>query len=209
VYAQSLPQGSLGSARGRIVAKSVASTDVLELGEHGLVDGTALVLRATEGGSVSSPLVDGGTVYAIRLTDSTFKVAASKADALAGIPINLTSDGVSMVAIVPIDWDTILERYSRWVDGFLPAHAVPLKAPYPLEIVGIVCDLAAARAQWLSGVTSISMHEHELAAKAQAERFAAGLPVRDARVTTSTNTAIVGSASNTTDPRGWGSRTLP
>ena len=209
VYAHGLPRGGLGSAPGRIVAASTASTDVLELDAHGLEDGTPLVLRATEGGSVSSPLVDGGTVYAIRLTENTFKVAASKADALAGIPINLTSDGVSMVAIVAIDWELVLERYSRWFDGHLPAHAVPLKAPYPIEATAIVAEVSGAKIQWLSGVTSISMRDAELSAKAQAERFAAGLPMRDGRVATHTNLAVVGSASGTTDPRGWGSRNLP
>lgn len=209
VYAHGLPRGALGSARGRIVAASTAATDVLELDEHGLDDGVALVLRAQEGGTVSAPLVDGGTVYAIRLTDSTFKVAASKADALAGIPINLTTDGASMIAVVPIDWDAVLERYSRWFDGCLPAHAVPLTAPYPIEVTAIVAEVSGAKIQWLSGVASVSMRDAEIAAKAQAERFAAGLPMRDARVTTATNCAVVGSASSTTDPRGWGSRSLP
>jgi len=209
VYKHGLPRGGLGSARGRIVAASTAATDVLELDEHGLDDGVALVLRAQEGGTVSAPLVDGGTVYAIRLTDSTFKVAASKADALAGIPINLTTDGASMIAIVPIDWDAVLERYSRWFDGCLPAHAVPLPAPYPIEVTAIVAEVSGAKIQWLSGVTSISMREVELSAKAQAERFAAGLPMRDVNVTTATNLAVTSSLGTVSDPRGWGAGDLP
>lgn len=193
LYTYGLPRGSLGSAPSRVVASSVAATDVLQLDGHGLEDGDKVLLRAIDGGILSSPLVEGTAVYAIRLDDSRFKVAASLLDALAGIPINLTTDGESMVMTVPIDVDALLERYSRFVDGFLPAHAVPLPGPtYPVEVTAIVAELTAAKVQFLSGATSVSMKDHELAARKQAERFATGIPVRDVAASAPTNLAVTG-----------------
>lgn len=193
LYTYGLPRGSLGSAPSRVVASSIAATDVLELDDHGLEDGDKILLRAIEGGTLSSPLVEGTAVYAIRLDEGRFKLAASEADALAGIPINLTTDGESMVMTVPIDIPALLIRYSRFYDSFLPAHAVPLPGPtYPVEVTATVAELTAAKAQFLSGATSISMKDAELAAREQAKRFAAGLPLRDVAASAPTNLAVTG-----------------
>lgn len=202
VYRYGLARGALGSAA-RLVATSVATTDTITLDEHGFETDDALLLRATDGGTLSSPLVAGTTYYAIRVTDSTFKLAA----AAAGSAINLTTDGVSMTVSVALPFDDILEFYSRFVDAFLPAHAVPLTAPYPVTVVAVVAELAAKKLQLLSGQSSGSMTETEVAAKAQLERWARGIPIRDARATKSTNLALVSTLG--TDPRGWGSSSLP
>jgi hypothetical protein len=128
--------------------------------------------------------------YALPVTDSDFQVSATPN----GSPITLTTDGVSVIVAADIDWQALGEAYSRFADGFLPAHAVPLPAPYPVTVVAVVAQLMAARAQILSGVTSVSMKEAELSAKGQLERWAKTLPVRDAApATVPANVAITGS----------------
>lgn len=178
VYKYGLPRGSLGNP-GRLVASSLAATSTIELIEHGFELNDAVTLRATDGGVLSSPLVAGAVYYVIPITDSTFQLAATSG----GSAITLTTDGVSMVVCIDLPFDDLLEYYSRFADGFLPAHAVPLASPYPITIVAIVAELTAAKLQILSGIVSESMHLAELSAKAKLERFAAGIPVRDVAVT--------------------------
>jgi hypothetical protein len=188
VYKFGLPRGALGNP-GRLVASSLAATSTIELGEHGFSTDDAVTFRATEGGTLSAPLVAGTVYYVIELTDSTFQVATAPAT---GVALTLTSDGVSMVVSMDLPFDDVLEFYSRFVDGFLPADAVPLTAPYPVTVVGVVAELTAKKIQILSGMRSGSMDEAEVAAGAQLKRWAAGLPVRDAAQTTQhTNLAVV------------------
>jgi hypothetical protein len=99
-----------------------------------------------------------------------------------------------------LPWATILEFYSRFADGFLPAHVVPLLAPYPVTVVGVVAQLVARRMQIISGTISGSMEELEASAAKQLERFAKGIPARDAATATKpANTAVA-----VTQPAGQG-----
>lgn len=199
-------RGSLTSSS-RIVSSSSATTDTLELEGHGLETDDTLQLRAVEGGTLSAPLSATTTYYAIKVDDSRFKVAATAG----GAAIDLTTSGVSMVLVVALPVDEVLEFYSRFVDGLLPAHAVPLTAPYPVTIVALVAELAAKRLQLIAGTSSESMKEIEIGAQAQLQRYAAGIPLRDSRATASTNKAIRDTAGSSTtgDARGWGSGSLP
>ena len=180
VYSYALPRGSLGNP-GRLVAASLAATSSIELEEHGFSsDGTMpITFRVTQGGSLSAPLVAGTVYYALYLSDSFFQVSVTPN----GSPITLTTDGVSVQVATDLPWAAVGEFYSRWVDAFLPAEAVPLAAPYPVTVVGIVANLMAAKLQRISGTSSESMDKEELAAKAQLERWIKGLPVRDVAVT--------------------------
>lgn len=187
VYTYGLPRGAVGNP-GRLVESALAATSTVTLFEHSFSTNDAVTFRAASGGVLSAPLVAGTVYYVIRLTDSTFQVASVPN----GAPITLTSDGSEMFVTADLPFAALLEFYSRWVDGFLPAHAVPLPTPYPVTIVGIVAMLVAARIQTLSGLTSVSMEKVEASAKAQLERYVAGLPVRDAAATTvPTNLAVV------------------
>jgi len=152
VFTYGAPRGSLGNPA-RAVASSLASTDTIELSEHGFVTDDAVTVRAFEGGTLSAPLVSGTTYYVIRVSDSEFKLSATAG----GVAIDLTSDGVSMAVASDLPFDEVLEFYSRFVDPFIPAHLVPLTAPYPKVVVGIVAQLAGKRLQILSGVSSASM----------------------------------------------------
>ena len=178
VYSYALPRGSLGNP-GRLVAASLASTSTIELEEHGFSAGTPVTFRVTQGGALSAPLVAGTVYYVLYVSDSFFQVSATPN----GSPITLTTDGVSVQVATDLPWTAVGEFYSRWTDAFLPAEAVPLAAPYPVTIVGIVANLMAAKLQRISGTSSESMDKEELAAKAQLERWIKGLPVRDVAVT--------------------------
>lgn len=179
VYKQGLPRGALGNP-GRLLESSLAATSTMELAEHGFAAGDAVTFRVTQGGTLSSPLVAGTVYYVIPITDSTFQVSATPT----GSAITLTTDGVSMIVTIDLPFDEVLEYYSRFADGFLPAHCVPLPQPYPITVVAIVAKLTAKQIQILSGMKSESMDEAEASAAKQLQRFAAGLPVRDAAATT-------------------------
>jgi hypothetical protein len=235
VYTYGLPRGALGNP-GRLVDSSLAATSTVTLSEHGFATGDPLTFRIPSGtnGSLPAPLVAGTTYYAIYETDSTFQVSATPN----GAPITLTSDGVSVIVQKDLPFAQLLERYSRFVDGFLPAHVVPLAAPYPITIVALVAELTARRIQILSGVTSESMDALEASAAKQLQRYASGIPARDAATTqVESNLAVqatspagqtptlqtvmtndplnpiqVFSPPSPQDPRGWavtGSNTLP
>lgn len=192
---------------GRECATVSATTDLLELNGHQLETGDRVQVRAVAGGTLASPLSATAVYYVIRESDSTFKLSATDG----GPAIDLTSDGSTMIVTAELPVDDLLEAYSRFVDDFIP-HGVDMDAPYPVTIVRIVSELAAAKLLSLTGQSSVSISEAEIGAKAQLERWVAGLPIRDARVSGSTNRAVVSTLASTSDPRGWtpnGSGRLP
>lgn len=207
LYTYGLRRGVLVNP-GREVESSVAATNVLTLDGHLFETDDQVTLRAAEGGTLSAPLVDGTIYYVIRLTDSTFSLAATAG----GAAIDLTTSGTTMIVKGELPVSTLLEAYSRFVDDFIPAHLVPLESPYPATVVRVVCELTAAKLLSLAGQSSASMTEAEVGAKAQLERWAKGVPIRDANATASANKAISSTLASTADSRGWapsGSGTLP
>ncbi len=202
VFKYGLPRGAMGN-QSRLVESASTSDDSFELEGHGFETDDRLAFRAVEGGSLPSPLAAGTTYYAIRVSDSLFKVAASAG----GAAVNLTTAGSQFVVTADLPFDEILEFYSRWVDGVIP-HLAPLESPYPKIVTGIVAMLAAKRLQEISGVLSESMGAVETGAKAQLERWAKGAVIRDGKATASSNLAISRPV-RATDGRGWGSGSLP
>lgn len=189
-----LPRGLLANP-GRLVAAVYAATDTLELDGHGVETDLPIVFRAESGGSLPAPLAAGTTYYGIRLTDSTFQVAATAG----GAAIGLTSAGSRVVMSTSLPVDEVLERYSRFVDDHLPAHVVPLTVPYPVRVVAVVAELASQRLLWIAGQKSIAMDAIEAGAHKEIDRWAKGLPLRDATATAASNLAVSASASS-----GWG-----
>ncbi len=197
LYQFGLPRGMLANP-GRLSGSVLATTDGFELDGHGFETDDALLFRAESGGTLPAPLVAGTTYYAIRVNDEVFKVAAAPA----GAAINLTTDGVSVVVTTALPVDEVLEFYSRFADAFLPAHLVPLTPPYPITVTALVAELAAKKLLLMAGQSSASMAEAELGAKAQLERWAKGIPLRDARATSSANLAY-GESAPPVGPRNW------
>lgn len=195
-----LPPGAITSPTG-ILASCLASSDVLTYDGHGLETNDEVTVRAASAGTLSAPLVAGAVYYAIRLTNSTFKLAASAG----GAALNITSDGVEMIVTREPKFDDVIEFVSRWADTFLPAHVVPLTAPIHPLVRGVVADVSAKRILNANGADSAVVNAAELAGKAILERFAAGMPLRGGTAQTPANLAITAtSVSSGSDPRGWG-----
>lgn len=202
-----LPAGEI-TGWSRLSAAARASNDTFELDGHGLETDDAVRVRAADvTGTLPVPLVEGTTYYAIRVSNAQFKLAAAPA----GAAIDLTADGIDVIVAKEPPYDAVIEAYSRWVDTFLPAHAVPLTTPLADEFALVrmlVAKLSAKALLNLDGKSSEIVNAEELAAKAQLERFAKGLPVRG-DTGTRTNLAVSKSLGAVADPRGWGSVTLP
>jgi hypothetical protein len=203
LYTYGLRRGVI-SNEGRLVASSLAATDILELDGHLFETGDRVQVRAVSGGTLSAPLVAGTVYYVIRVSDSTFKLSATDG----GAAIDLTSNGDAMLVIAELPISDLLEAYSRFVDEVVP-HAVPLQSPYPKTVVRVVCELTAAKLLSLTGQSSTSIKEAETAAKAQLERWGRGVPIRGGDAGTPANLAVVSSNASASDPRGWGSGSLP
>jgi len=197
LYKYGLPRGMLANP-GRLCASALAATDAFELDGHGFETDDALLFRAEAGGVLPVPIVAGVTYRAIRVNEQIFQAASVPAGAV----IDLMTDGVSVVVASPLPIDEVLEFYSRFVDPFVPAHFVPFEAPYPVTVTAIVAELSAKKLLIIAGQKSESMTETELAAKAQLERWAKGIPLRDARATGPANVAY-SEAVAPTGPRNW------
>ncbi len=203
-----LPLGALPTASG-IAASSLAGSDVITYDGHGFETDDAVTVRAEESGSLSAPLAEGTTYYAIRVNHASFKLAATAG----GAAIDLTSNAVSMFVLRDPDFDYWIGVYSRWADASFPAHLVPFAAPVPSLVESIVADLCAKRMFNVGGQASETLKEMEIASAAQLARFHGGMPVRDTAATASANLAITSTLGNAADPRGWcgsgGSGSLP
>jgi hypothetical protein len=198
VYKYGLPRGMLANP-GRLCASALAATDRFELDGHGFATDDEVIFRAEAGGELPSPIVAGTTYYAIRYNEQFFGAALTPA----GAAIDLIRNGSAVVVATPLPFDDVLEACSRYVDEFMPANAVPFPLPCPRAVTDIVAELAAARLMTGNGQRSEALDRAEIAAKARLERFAKGIPVRDALASGSTNVAVSESVSN--DPRDWGS----
>lgn len=198
-----LPLGAIVSPSG-IVASCSATTNAIEFDGHGLETDDAVTVRAVDGGVLSAPLVAGDVYYVMRLTTSSFQLARGPACSA----IDITTAGVSMVVTREPIYDEVIEFYSRWADGCLPAHAVPFTGTIPALVKGVVADLSAKKLLNIGGQDSAILATAELASKAMLERLAPGIPLRDVNAISATNCAIT-SADLSADPRGWGSGTLP
>ena len=199
LYDYGLPRGFLVNV-GRAVASWYAAS--ADLDGHGFGDSatrTPVLFRAESGGTLPVELSAGTVYYAEAITDSVFAVYAA---ATGGSALTFASPrGTNVVVSVVRNSDKIREFYSRWIDTFLPAHAVPMEDPIPPLIEGLCAQLSARAMLLAEGEQSGGIDELERAAKAQIERFASGLVVRDARATASTNTAITSPVK--TGGRGW------
>lgn len=196
-----------------LAVSSTSSSDAIVYDGHGLETGDLVTVRASDatGSILPAPLVVDTTYYAIRVSNSKFRLAMSAGDASAGTAIDLTSSGVNVVFIREPDFDKEIEAVSRWADDFLPGHLVPLTTPLGDDLAHLraaVADVVAANMLNADGKSSDVVAARKADAKAVFERHATGRPLRGESVTASANLAIVATTAST-DSRGWGSGTLP
>lgn len=192
-----LPRGALPNP-GREIASVNTGTDIMSLDEHGFRLDDELVFRADEGGSLPAPLVEGTTKYAKPLTDSTFQVA----DTPGGAAINFTTAGALFFVIIALPKVAAIRWASALVDDMLPAHVVPLTAPYPVSVVAVAAQLAAWKLLSYTGQAPGTFAEIHKSSDDTIKRWARGIPLRGANVPASANLAVTGSSSSS-DPRGW------
>lgn len=204
-----LPLGSIASPAG-IVASALAATDTITYDGHGFETNDLVNVRVAQNGVIPAPLSASVTYFAIRLTNATLKLSLTAN----GAPIDLTSDGEEVIISREPNYDDLIEFYSRWADTFLPAHVVPFgrTEAVPALVRGLVADLAAKRILNVDGKSSGAVDTAELAAMAQLQRFATGIPVRGVPTPAHANLAVstaLGTLSRSSDTRGWGSGSLP
>jgi hypothetical protein len=190
---------------GRAVAAVYTSTDMIELDEHGFRDEAAIVFRVEDGGEMAAPLVAGTTYYVVESTDAAFQVSATAG----GVALGLTTAGSDMIVSTALPKQEAIEWASGWLDEHLPAHVVPLEAPYPITAVAIVAQLAIAKLASYSGGSSATLAEAILFAQKQVDRWAKGIPIRGVNAPSPANLAVVASGTTVdarTGARGWSSR---
>lgn len=81
------------------------ATDVLTFSQPEPID-TGDGVKISSSIAIPSPLVAGTTYYAIKVTDSTYKLASSVANAFAGTSIDITSAGSGTLTLTQADYAT-------------------------------------------------------------------------------------------------------
>lgn len=175
LYDFGLPRGAVRNPGRRAGTVSVVA-NTIELEGHGYSNDTVLAFRAEAGGTMAAPLVEGTQYYAIVVDDDHFSVAA----AAGGAAIDITNAGSRLVVIHKLPIQSAIEYASEVVLDMLPAHVVPLTAPYPRIISMTVAEIAAAKLGFYSGGKSTGMADTLDAAQKRVARWATGVPIRGA-----------------------------
>jgi hypothetical protein len=150
--------------------------------------------------SLPAPLVEGTTYYAKPLSQFSFQVAATPG----GSEIDLTTDGLYVLVIAPLNVAAAIEWASSIIDDMLPAHVVPMTEPYASIVVVTCAELAAGKLAARAGSSSASLTAVLDTARKRLERWAQGVPIRGVNAPdTHTNTAASATSSTVADPRGW------
>lgn len=197
LYSYGLPRGALTNA-GRLVGSVSTTDDTVELDVHGFAAGQPLRFRPDGDSELPSPLVEGAEYYAIVASESHFQVAATAA----GAALDLTTAGGYFVVIASLPVDAAITWASRIIDDMLPAHVVPLTAPYPPIIVMTTAELAAGKLLGGSGGESSSIGAMVDAANERVRRWAKGVPVRGTNAPKAANLSRSATAPHR-DSRGW------
>jgi hypothetical protein len=199
LYSYGLQRGALANP-GRLAPSASAATNAFMLDQHGFPLNEPLTLRAEGGGALPAPLVAGVTYYAIPLNESSFSVAAT----VGGAAIDLTTNGVRVVVGTQLPFAAAIAFGAALIDDMLPAHIVPLVAPYPPIVVMTNAELAIGKLTAGTGNGSKSIGEMVDVARKRLERWAAGVPLRGANVPPAANLAATAVATAPArDCRGW------
>ena len=195
VYNAGLPRGTLPNP-GREISSVSTSANLLTLDGHGFESGQPIEFRS-EIGSLPAPLSEGTTYYALPVTDSAFSVSS----VASGSAIDLTSTGSRVLVIAPLPFAEWIEWASAIVESFLPAHLVPLSAPYPALVVSVTADLAAMRGIQFVGGAQVDAQQRIANAQRTLEKWGKGQPIRGANAPRIVNVSAIYPAS--ADSRGW------
>lgn len=184
----------------RLVSSVATDTEIITLDGHGLATDDIVTFR-TEGGTLPSPLADGTTYYAIRLTDATFSVAT----AAGGGALNLTTSGSGVLVIIPLPWTRWIEVSSAEVENELAAHLVPITGTVAPIIRAYVAGLVAEKATGRSNAVDPGLAARLIGVRKRFEKWAAGATIRGPNAP-STSTTTMRAGAIAADPRGWAQR---
>lgn len=185
----------LGPGNGEDPYRDLASvdpdTDTLELGAHHLKTGDMFEVTA-KAGTVAGGLALKVEYYAIVVNRSQWKAAATLADALAGIAIDITDEGDNMGVILHIPWDRIIAEEGALVDDMITGSGLPLPdgATVPPLVSRFTSVLVAGRVSTFTGETTGDLEAHRADAQRLMETYyLKGKPLRN-EPPPATNTAV-------------------
>lgn len=197
LYSYGLPRGGTPNP-GRLASTVSTSANTIALEEHGFDAGFPVRLRAEAGGSLPSPLAEGVEYYALPVDDGHFSLSAAPE----GAAIDLTTTGARFVVIAPLPTEAAIEWATGVIYDMVPAHIVPMTAPYPPLIVATCAELAAGKLLALRGSSSKSLGEMLQWAQKRLERWSKGVPVRGINQQRAANLSV-GTTLPYPDSRGW------
>lgn len=198
IFAYALPRGALTNPA-RLATSASAASDAVSLDVHGFELNDQVSFRAEQGGSLPAPLVAGTAYYAIPRTDNDFAVSAAPG----GSAIDLTTDGSAVLVIAPLPFAQACAWASRLIDDMLPAHVVPLVAPYPEIVVMTAAELAGWKMAGRGGTRSDALSDIVDAAQKRIARWAAGAPLRGPVSPVPRANLSVSVAGGTSDAAAW------
>jgi hypothetical protein len=195
-----LPSGGLPNPAREVTAD--ATSDVFVCEGHGLTDGAEVTFRTLTDvpSSVPTGITEGTTYYAIVVSTARFKVSATPS----GSAVDLTTVGENFLFRSELPWAEWIEKGARDCDSFLPAHVVPVVAPYPQVLVTANAEVSALRGLRATGGAEIDLSAKLEQISVLLARWAKTIPLRGAAqsVTSPVNLAITSTA-GAADPRGW------
>lgn len=194
---QGFPAGAL-SAPARPIASVDVATNRIEVQGHACAAGTPVQFQVDRLGVLPAPFAVSTVYFAkpVEPSDSLLEVSAT----LNGPSVDITTVGVgSFKLFVPIGplIDVLCLVYSRWFDGKLIGHEVPLTPPFPVEATHIVAVRVRAHAARMLGLGA--QGEQFFAAEELVLRDVAalvnGVKLRDRAATGPANLAVAASGS--------------
>ncbi len=193
-----LPRGGLVNPARLADGISVA-TSAITLGGHGFDLNAPLSLRAEALGALPVPLAEGVTYYAIPLNDDVFQLAAT----ISGAAVTLLTSGDRVLVVAPVPIDVAIEWGAALIDDNLPAHVLPLVAPYPPIIAFTNAELAIGKL--MNGSASKSLADMVDAAVKRLAKWASGVPLRGQNTATQApaNLSALPLSAPYGDSQGW------
>ncbi len=189
---------------GRLASRIDPLSDTLTLGEHCFSDADLVRLRPANGGSMPGGLVEGAPYYVLVVDDARFQLEAS----VGAGPVDILTAGASVLVVVPVNYTAACAWASQVVFDMVPAHAVPFVDPVPPILRMTAAELAARKIMQVTGSgESVSLTALADLALKRVERWATGVPIRDANATEASNlaaSAVLSPTAPLTDRRGWG-----
>lgn len=193
VYSYGLPRGALRNP-GRPADAASAADDTVTLDVHGFALNDQISFRPEAGGRLPMPLAPGVTYFAIPVSESAFSVAAI----VDGPAIDLTTDGVRIVVIAPLNFTAAIAFGAEIINDRLPAHCVPLIAPYPPIIM--MTNAVLAGGKLMNGSASQSLMQLVDEAEKRVERWGKGQPLRGTNTEKQTRANVALAGDGTSSP---------